>query len=53
MDVAKKGLALSKQFGGGTKLAANADPRVAMAGKLLQLAGGRKRRHHRHHHRRH
>jgi hypothetical protein len=49
MDVARQGLALSKQFGGGDKLSANADPRIAMAGKLLKLAGGRKRRHHRRH----
>lgn len=49
-DMAKQGLALSNSLGVGNKLASHSDPRIAMAGKLLKLAGGRK--HRRHHHRR-
>lgn len=40
MDTVKKGLSLSKQYGVGAKLSNVSDPRVAMAGKLLTMAGG-------------
>jgi len=46
----KTGLSMSNSMGVGNKLAASSDPRVAMAGKLLKMAGGGRKR--RHHHRR-
>jgi hypothetical protein len=44
MDNIKKGLAISKSLGVGSKLSSASDPRVAMAGKLLSMAGGAKHR---------
>lgn len=43
LDMAKKGLAMSKQYGVGAKLAGMSDPRVALAGKILSAVGGRRK----------
>lgn len=40
LDMAKKGLALSKQFGVAGKLSSMSDPRAKMAGQLLAAVGG-------------
>lgn len=47
LDMAKRGLALSKQYGVARKLSSMSDPRAKLAGQVLAAVGGRLRRHRR------
>ena len=44
LDLAKKGLSLSKQYGVASKLSSMSDPRAKLAGQVLAAVGGSLRR---------